>query len=185
MPINKGYLTSGRTAESDECLTPRYVVEPIIKYILKKKFKSVWCPFDKQDSYYVRLFQEKGLKVFFSHKDINNGDFFKVDVPKCDCIVSNPPFTLKDEILKKLYEINKPFAVLLPIQSLQSQKRTKLFMQYGLELLSFDQRACFYMSGDLDAIKFGNHFASAYFCKNILPNQLIFEKLHPIQESYI
>jgi hypothetical protein len=47
-----------------------------------------------------------------------------------DCIVSNPPFTLKDKILKKLYEIGKPFAVLLPIQSLQSKDRTPLFMKY-------------------------------------------------------
>ena len=36
MGLNKGYLTAGRTAESDEYLTPRYVVEPIIKKDLKR-----------------------------------------------------------------------------------------------------------------------------------------------------
>lgn len=28
--MNKGYLTSGRTLESDECLTPEYAVTPLI-----------------------------------------------------------------------------------------------------------------------------------------------------------
>ena len=33
-------------------------------------------------------------------------------------------------------------------------------------------------------IKFGNHFASAYFCKDFLPKDLIFEILEPKQEPY-
>jgi hypothetical protein len=37
MGLNKGYLTAGRTAESDECLTPRYVIKPIIKYLQAKR----------------------------------------------------------------------------------------------------------------------------------------------------
>ena len=39
--LNKGYLTSGRTKESDECLTPRYAVQPIIKYIKSNGFKKI------------------------------------------------------------------------------------------------------------------------------------------------
>ena len=38
--LNKAYLQSGRTEESDECLTPRYVVEPIIKYLKEKSKKQ-------------------------------------------------------------------------------------------------------------------------------------------------
>lgn len=188
MPLNIGYLTAGRTPESDECLTPRYVVEPIIKYLKAKKFKKIWCPFDKADSFYVRLLKEEGFFVMFSHKDINDGDFLKMNMTfldiDFDCIVSNPPFSKKDEILKKLYKIGKPFALLLPIQTLQSKKRTPLFMKYGLELLSFDKRACFYTNNNLDAIKFGNHFASAYFCNGVLPSNLIFETLEEKQEPY-
>lgn len=185
MGLNKGYLTAGRTAESDECLTPRYVIKPIIKYLQAKGFKNIWCPFDLEHSLYVRLLREYGFNVIATHIS-RGGDFFNMDYSKLefDCIVSNPPFTLKDKILKKLYEIGKPFAVLLPIQSLQSKDRTPLFTKYGLELLSFDKRACFYTSGELDAVKFGNHFASAYFCKNILPKDLIFETLEPKQEPY-
>lgn len=31
---------------NDECYTPRYAVEPIIKYI--DKTKIIWCPFDTE-----------------------------------------------------------------------------------------------------------------------------------------
>lgn len=185
MPMNNGYLKSGRTKESDECLTPRYVVEPIIKYLKYKNFKKIWCPFDLEHSLYVRMLKKNGFDVIHTHI-LSGGNFFEIDETSFDfdCIVSNPPFTLKDEILKRLYEIGKPFAILLPIQSLQSEKRTELFIKNGLELLSFNRRACFYTNNELDEVKFGNHFASAYFCKYVLPKDLIFEHLHPKQEGY-
>lgn len=185
MSINKGYLTCGRNAESDECLTPRYVVKPIVKYLLAKQYKKIWCPFDLEHSLYVRVLKENGFKVINTHIKTGN-DFFSIDVAKFDfdCIVSNPPFSLKDKVLKRLYEIGKPFAILLPQNALQSRERTKLFIEYGLEYLGFDKRACFYTNNELEEIKFGNHFASGYFCKNVLPQALIFEYLNPIQESY-
>lgn len=185
MGINKGYLTAGRTAESDECLTPRYVVEPIIKHLKQKGYKKIWCPFDKAESLYVRMLKENGFDVIFSHIETGD-DFFKVDFSSLDfdCIVSNPPFSKKDEVLKRLYEIGKPFAILLPQNALQSIERTKLFIEHGLEYLGFDKRACFYTNNELNAIKFGNHFASGYFCKNVLPNNLVFEYLKPKQEGY-
>lgn len=53
MALNKGYLTAKTDKASDEVYTPAYAVEPIIKYI--KPADIVWCPFDKEDSEYVRL----------------------------------------------------------------------------------------------------------------------------------
>jgi len=92
---------------------------------------------------------------------------------------------LKDKVLNRLYELGKPFAILLPQNSLQSKYRTALFMKYGLEYLGFDSRICFYMCGELSVIKTGNHFASGYFCHNLLPEKLIFEKLDLVQEPYM
>lgn len=186
MALNKAYLQSGRSKASDEVLTPRYVVEPIVKYLKSKGYKKIWCPFDKEDSFYVRVLIGHGFVVYNSH--IENGeDFFEIDYNKIDfdCIVSNPPFSKKDKILNRLYGIGKPFALLLPQNSLQSEERTNMFIKYGLEYLGFNKRACFYTRNELDRIKFSNHFASGYFCKDVLPEKLIFEYLSPIQESYL
>lgn len=185
MTNNKGYLTAKRDAASDECLTPRYVVEPIIKYLKQKGYKKIWCPFDLEHSLYVRILKAEGFEVINTHIE-TGGNFFEIDPGEIDfdCIVSNPPFTQKDKILERLYAIGKPFAILLPQNSLQSKDRTPLFIKYGLEYLGFDKRACFYTNDKLQEIKFGSAFASGYFCKNVLPDLLRFEYLHPQQESY-
>lgn len=43
--------------KNDECYTPKYGVLPIIKYIPKEW--TVWCPFDKEDSEFVKTFKMK------------------------------------------------------------------------------------------------------------------------------
>ena len=98
MAINKGYLTCNRTSEGDEVLTPRYAVLPILKYVLMKGYKTVWCPFSLPSSKYVKVFQDAGLTVIHGHID-EGKDFFEQDVPECDCIIDNPPFSKKDKIL--------------------------------------------------------------------------------------
>lgn len=35
MGMNVGYLTAGRGPESDECMTPFYACEPLLKYVPK------------------------------------------------------------------------------------------------------------------------------------------------------
>jgi len=55
----------------------------------------------------------------------NNEDFFEnYDKYDYDLIITNPPYTIKKRIFKKLYEINKPFIVIVPISTI-----TKLFIK--------------------------------------------------------
>ncbi len=174
MAINIGYLSCDRTSAGDEVYTPYYAVEPLLKYIPKNM--KIWCPFDEEWSAFYNTFKENGYKVIRSH--ISDGkDFFEY-IPKetFDVIVSNPPFSKKDKVLKRLYEIDKPFAVLLPMNSLQGQNRYKQFKE-GIQLLSFDKRIDYHTNGNFQEYKTGNHFASAYFCKDILPRDLIIEEL--------
>lgn len=183
---NNQYLNAGRNEESDECLTPRYAVEPIVKYLKAKGYKNILCPFDKEDSHFVRVLQREGFSVTYSHI-IQRKDFFtytKNEVEDIDCIVSNPPYSCKDEVLTHLYKLDKPFMMLFPQNTLQGKYRTKLFMKYGLEYLGFTSRICFYTKNELDSLKTSNHFASGYFCKDVLPEKLIFEDLILQNEPY-
>ena len=68
MAINKGYLQAKTDKASDEYYTPAYAVKPIIKY-LSDTSKTVWCPFDTQESEYVKLFECAGHKVIATHID--------------------------------------------------------------------------------------------------------------------
>ena len=126
MPLNIGYLSSDKT--DNELYTPFYVVDPIIKYLPKDKI--IWCPFDeKWSAFYVHL-RELGYRVIRS--SLSDGqDFFKYEPERWDLIVSNPPFSIKDKVLERLYSFQKPFAVLLPLNSLQGKSRYKYFAGGG------------------------------------------------------
>ena len=182
---NEMYLKAGRNSESDECLTPRYAIEPIVKYLKQKNYKRILCPFDKASSFYVRVLEANDFDVTYSHKD--DKDFFsytKEDLESYDCIVSNPPFSIKDKIIQRVYDLGKPFMLLFPQQTLQGKFRTSFFINYGMEYLGFDSRVCFYTKNELDSVKKSNHFASGYFCHNVLPEKLILEKLVLVNEPY-
>jgi hypothetical protein len=170
---NVGYIKRERTKESDEQYTPAYAVKPIIEYI--KPNSVIWCPFDTEQSEYVQLLRAKGFKVISSHID-NGQDFFKYEPEEeYDCIISNAPFSLKDEVLRRLYELNKPFAILLPLSSLQGRKRFKYLE--GCQALIFDKRINFFNDWETKEVLKGISFASIYVCKDFLPKDLIFKEL--------
>lgn len=173
MPLNKGYLTAKTDKASDEVFTPDYAVKPILKYI--NKDAVVWCPFDTEQSEYVKLISEKGNKVIYSHID-EGKNFFKYEPEEhYDYIISNPPFSIKDEILQRLDELGKPYALLLPIPSLQGQKRFKYIK--NCQALIFDKRINYFTDISKKNIQKGVSFGSFYLCKNFLPKDLIFEEL--------
>jgi hypothetical protein len=182
MGMNTGYLTSNRTASGDEVITPFLAVIPLLKYIPKNKI--IWCSCDEDWSAYVQLFRENGYKVINSC--LKNGqDFFEYEPDEqWDILITNPPFSLKDKWLERCYGFNKPFALLLPMNSLQGQKRYKLFKQ-GIELLAFDKRVDYHTNGNYQSTTKGNHFASAYYCRDFLPEKLILEELTKFERPLV
>ena len=84
---------------NDEFYTPRYAVLPILEYI--PQGSVVWCPFDDSRSEFVKILKKSGYEVVSSH--INEGkDFFEYEPDFYDVIVSNPPYSLKNEVFTKL-----------------------------------------------------------------------------------
>jgi len=148
-------------------------VDSIIKYIPKDKI--IWCPFDCEWSAFYQKLKEEAFNVVRS--SISEGqDFFEYEPEEWDIIVSNPPFSLKDRVLERLYLLNKPFAILLPLNSLQGKTRYKYFKQ-GIQILSFDARVCYHDKTHMDSVVKGSPFATAYFCRDLLPKDLIVESL--------
>ena len=130
--------------------------------------------------FYVRL-KEEGFRVVRSSL-IEGQDFFKHEPEQFDLIVDNPPFSLKDKVLERLYSFNKPFAVLLPLNSLQGKTRYKYFKQ-GIQILSFDARVSYHDKNHMENVVKGSPFATAYFCRDLLPRDLIIEELHEYERK--
>ena len=71
---------------NDECYTPAYGVAPIIKYIPKDKI--IWCPFDTEDSEYVKQLIANGNEVIYSH--ISEGkNYYTYEPEQWDIMISN------------------------------------------------------------------------------------------------
>ncbi len=174
MPINTGYLTADRTSAGDEVYTPFYAVEPLTEFLPKDKV--IWCPFDEEWSAYYQFLTEKGYTVVRS--SLNDGkDFFKFEPKKWDILVSNPPFSRKDEVLKRTFSFSKPFALLLPVNSIQGKRRYEIFNNQ-IQLLVFDSRIDYHNRNNMQKTEKGSSFGSAYFCRDLLPTKLELRKLN-------
>ena len=129
------------------------------------------------NSEYVKVFEKEGFKVIHSHIDEGKNFFFYEPEEYYDVIISNPPFSQKDNVLQRLYELDKPYAMLLPIPSLQGQARFP-WLKDGLQYLGFDKRINYYTNQDLTQVQKGVSFGSCYLCKKFLPKDLILEEIN-------
>lgn len=158
--------------KNDECMTLDYAVKPILKYIQKEHV--VWCPFDTENSQFVKLIKQNGNKVISSH--ITEGkDFYTYEPSEhWDCIISNPPFTNKRKIFERALSFNKPFALIMSNTWLNDSAPKQLFKDKDLQLLMFDKRMKFLNNRE---IQNKITFSSSYYCYNFLPKQIIMEEL--------
>lgn len=161
---------------NDEYYTPPYAIEPIIKYV--KENSIIWCPFDTEQSWFVRMFKQLGHKVIATHID-KGEDFFKIEIPECDYIISNPPYSLKKEVLERLFEIDKPFAMLVGIVGLfESQARFKMFKDNTFEIMFLNKRVSYFKDYDDQKPSLNPPFSSVYLCSHMLPKQIVFETIN-------
>lgn len=160
--------------KNDEIYTPPKLVEIILPYILSKDFGkgvsiksryTAWCPFDTADSEFVIQLEKAGYKVIHSH--ISEGkDFFTYQPENWDFAVSNPPFSMKLDVIKRLVSLGKPFAMLMNIMALNYQEVGYYFADNPVQMLIPDKRVSF--NGHASS------FCSGYICKDILPRDLMF-----------
>lgn len=167
----------GELNPNDEFYTPNYAIIPLLKY-LKPKSK-IWCPFDTKQSNFVKLLNNDGHEVVCSH--ISEGyDFFNYDtMERFDYIISNPPYSIKYEVFKRLFELKIPFAMLVGVVGLfESQKRFNMFKDNGFEIMYFNKRISYFKSYEDQKPSLNPPFSSVYICSNILPEKIMFEEIH-------
>ena len=159
---------------NDEFYTPNYAIEPLLNYI--KPNSKVWCPFDTDESNFVKILKSKGFIVTATHI-LNGNDFFIENPPKgTDYIISNPPYSIKTEVFERLFELNIPFAMLVGVVGLfESQKRFNMFKNNKIEVMYLNKRVSYFKDYSEQKPSLNPPFSSVYLCSNVLPSQIVFE----------
>jgi hypothetical protein len=155
--------------KSDHFDTPDYAVTPLLPYI--PKTWVIWEPTDTTGrSRITAVLRKHGNKVISTNR--TKTDFLH-DEPDFafDCIITNPPYSRKDEFIISCMSRRKPFALLLPISALEGVCRGAMFRDMGKKfgVLVLDRRVEF-TGGSV-------WFNTSWFCYGILPGQLIFAEL--------
>jgi hypothetical protein len=155
----------------DDYQTPESAIEPLMKYIPKDI--TILEP-SQGEGNITNYLKKSGYNVI--GKDIKTGfDFLKPDSTKnmdFDMIITNPPYSKKNEFLKKAYETGKPFCYLMPLLALETKERLDLYKKNGVELLVLNERVKFKPPPNKKTIP---RFPSDWFCHNVLPDKLVFQ----------
>ena len=157
----------------DEYYTPDYVVELLIPHLKKTEIKRIWCPADTESSEYVKVLRRNGFEVVHTHID-DGFDFLTYNPTfEFDAIITNPPFSIKNEFFERTIGFKKPFAILMSATSLQSASFIRVLSQSPeMKFIIFDKRISY--SGDRPP------FPSWYYTGGILQeNQFYIYKEDP------
>lgn len=90
--------------------------------------------------------------------------------------MSNPPFKNKRAFFERALSFNKPFALLMTNTWLNDSAPKQLFKEKDLQLLMFEQRIHFIKPDG--TVEKKTTFSSSYYCFNLLPKQIIMERLN-------
>lgn len=158
-----------RAGSSDIFQTPKSAVDVILPFI--PKHWKIWeCACG--EGQIVRTLSDAGYHVIGT--DIMGGFDFLSPLggvaQQFDCILTNPPYSVKDEWLERCYDIGKPFALLLPITALGEQNRVALYRKHGIQIVLPPTRTNY---GTPSGEGSGAWFYSAWFCNKLdLPSQI-------------
>ena len=107
--------------QNDEYYTPQWVWECLKPYIPNNKI--IWeafCNTDDASRESGKILKNLGFNVI-----CNGEDFFENDYG--DIVISNPPYSIKKEVMERLFILEKPFMLILPNIILN----TKYFIEWA------------------------------------------------------
>ena len=161
-----------KPGSQDCCQTPFYAIEPLLKFF--PTYWHIWEPAAGEGNI-VNALRSYGYQV--TGTDILLGqDFFRHQLTHWDAIITNPPFSLKYKFLARCYQLDKPFALLLPVETLGAKSAQVLFEEFGIEIILLNKRIDFKMPNK----GFGGsaQFPTAWFCFGLnIGQQLTFANI--------
>lgn len=112
--------------KDDDYTTPVEYLEIIDKFISRDK---IICDPFYHDGSVKDEWNKLGRGII--HKE---EDFFATEY-ECDMFVSNPPFSILNKVLYRLFKLDKPFALLIPIQRIAQIKTQKILKNTNIQVI--------------------------------------------------
>lgn len=141
-----------KETNKDHVATPRWVVESIYNIIDIQSFKNIWFPFNNYDSEFKLKADELKLQYKATHifDDLGNDFFTTLPPEECELLISNPPFSQQNKIIKRSFELVekglvKSFCLLLPLATLETPTRGEMYEEHidKLSVIIFKKRIKF------------------------------------------
>lgn len=157
----------------DRCYTPAYALDPLLPYLSGVVWESA-----AGDGHLVRALQSAGRKVYAS--EIARGVNFFTHTPPVEWAVqvTNPPYSSKYHWIEHSYRLGRPWALLMPLETLGAWSAQRHFRQHGVELLLLNKRVNFYMP-NMGLSGGGANFPVAWFCWKVLPAPIVYGSIVP------
>lgn len=161
----------------DLCQTPGYALAPILPALHKLKeeiektslFSIYECAAGEGYLWNTLIsygFNTINMDLLYTGNDFLNDNLNFI----FHVIVTNPPFSLKYDFFKRCYELDKPFALLMPVDVFGSKKGQQLMSQYGGTCILMDKRINFKMPNK-GWEGSGSDFSVAWFTKGLFPDE--------------
>lgn len=132
---------SMKKGASDNFQTPRWAIGPLLPYI--PKHWTVWESACGKGNL-VDALRDAGYKVKWSDIERDSReDFFTFTPRSWDIQVTNPPFSIKTKWIQRSVELDKPFALLLPLAALSTRDRQEMYKKFQLQVMVLDHRIDF------------------------------------------
>jgi hypothetical protein len=173
-----------KLGKRDECQTPGYGIEPILPWLEELEIEYIWEPAEA-DGYLSSALRYYGFSV--TSTGLPDQDFleYKPDF-EFDCIVTNPPFSIKHLFVERCMELGKPWFLLMALEAIGTHRIQKLMdysiaRQPDLGLIIPTKRINFKMpnKGWKGA---GSQFPTAWYCYGSFIGIEIFDASHWTKE---
>ena len=156
--------------KNDELETPPEAIDPLLPYLPKwvdghtNEQLIIWemCP---GSGAMVDYLIENEYSITRMYPQSRNSLLF-VPEYRWDMIVTNPPWSKKHLFLERCVELNKPFALLLPVRTL-GVRRCQVWLD-DVDVLFLKRRVDFTGGG-------APYEACAWFTRSLLPDRMVFE----------
>lgn len=153
----------------DACQTPAYAIDPLVPYL--DQHQTLWEP-ACGEGLLAQAFCKRGFQNVVGSDILSGQNFFEYEPPEWHCLVTNPPFSLKYRWLERCYALGKPFALLLPVETLGAKTAQDLLKVHGCEILLLNHRINFKMP--TKGWEGAAQFPVFWLCWKLLPQPIVF-----------